>query len=102
MVEDSPASIFNVTPGGVSKDFMNKDLCKAACFNVGSTVDTAGITSGNVCLCGLESTGKINLTFLSQGVKCMVIIFDQWILVCLYGGKKIYEKTRGSRFGINL
>ncbi len=37
----------------------NADSCKAACANLeDTTITSAGITNGNVCLCGRDTSGN--------------------------------------------
>ncbi len=53
--EPFPGSVFYVT-GGYDPNNLNPASCMSACSSLNG-IELAGITAGNVCVCGKESTG---------------------------------------------
>ena len=64
---DDALTTFYVAPHFDSAS-LTPDMCKDACAYLGAEFTLAGITQGNVCLCGKDGSGKkINFTnFLHQ------------------------------------
>ena len=44
---------------------LTPDMCKDACAYLGAEFTLAGITQGNVCLCGKDGSGK-NINFFTN------------------------------------
>ena len=57
---DDTASVFYVAPHYV-KDNLTPKACQSGCANAGGGITLAGITAGNICLCGSDTTGKYRL-----------------------------------------
>ena len=53
---DGTSSVFYVAPH-YDKNALTPEMCKDGCASAGPGLTLAGITQGNICLCGSDDSG---------------------------------------------